>query len=201
MKPESDRTSPSRALPMVLDPDWTILKQHLPKEAPTEGHRLSAVLIPILDVPGYPILFTQRSHDLKHHAGQLSFPGGVVEKGETPWEAACREADEEVGLPPEKVHFLGQLDDVFSPRGFHIKCLAGLVQPFQAHLNLQEVSRIITVPLSEIFEPCYHKELAWKNRTIHFFHFPSGLVWGVTGKITAILKNTLLKTSNRSGWA
>lgn len=175
----------------MTTPNWQALQNHIPREVQAHGHRRSSVLIPILDRPGYPVLFTQRSFELKHHAGQFSFPGGVVETGESPWETALREANEEIGLPENRVSFVGQLDDVFSPLGFHIKCMVGLVQPFELHLNPAEVARVITVPFAELFEPCYHEQLPYKGRTVHFFHFPAGLVWGVTGQILYTLKHTV----------
>lgn len=179
-------------------PNWQALKSYEAKQASRPSNRRSAVLIPILDLPGNPILYTQRSFQLKHHAGQISFPGGVVEKGETVWQAALREASEEVGIPEEAVTPIGRLDDVFSPRGFHIACLVGKVKPFTINLNSDEVERVLTVPLEELSDSLYHQVLPWKNHRIHFFHFPSGLVWGVTGQITFGLKKALASCSKPS---
>lgn len=174
----------------MKQPNWNALQTYQPRKVGTQNQRRSAVLIPILDLPDYPILYTQRSFQLKNHAGQISFPGGVVESGETAWEAALREAQEEVGIPPEKVQRMGQIDDVYSPRGFHIRCMVGLVQPFQVKLNEWEVTRILTVPFAELFEAAYHQILPWKHFQVHFFHFPAGLVWGVTGQITECLRQS-----------
>ncbi|CAM2066796.1 CoA pyrophosphatase [Sulfidibacter corallicola] len=171
-----------------------VLTDHEHEERPAlEGQRSSAVLIPILRREGNPILYTLRSRHLKHHANQFSFPGGVVEDGESPWQAALREAEEEIGLEPGRVTRMGRISDVYSPRGFHIQCFVGLVDPFEPRLNEQEVERVIEVHMSQLFESQRHSLRPFMNRyKVHYFDFSEGLVWGVTGQITYNLREALL---------
>jgi len=172
--------------------DLASLDGYMPRELPESGHRPAAVLIPILDDAARTLLFTERGADLKHHAGQISFPGGKIEPEERPWEAALREAHEEIGLQPAAVRRLGRLDDVCSPRGFHIRCYVGLVQPFEPRLNHGEVARLIQVPLEELLDERRHRIKPYNRfRTVHYFHFENGLVWGVTGLIAYRLREAL----------
>ena len=185
--------SPRADLPDLL----SALRDYRPKTLPRADHRGSAILVPILAKGRGRLLYTLRNRNLKHHAGQFSFPGGVVEKGESGWQAAVREANEEVGLPRDHVRYLGRLDDVLSPRGFHVQCYAGLVSPFAIAPNQSEVERVIEVELAELFEPQRHEVKDWKGFPVHFFSFSLGLVWGVTGKITYQLQQTLRDEESR----
>lgn len=161
------------------------LARHKPKTHPSSpGHRHSAVLIPALDRPQKQLLYTKRSRHLKNHAGEISFPGGRIEPGETGWEAALREAEEEIGLPPKQVTYLARLDDVFSPRGFHIECYVGIVSDFQLRINHDEVEHVLYADLDELLDSSLHRVEPWHQRKVHFYDFAEGLVWGVTGQIT-----------------
>jgi len=167
------------------------LKSYHPKELHVREMRTSAVLIPIVNRQNNQLVFTLRSQNLTHHPGQISFPGGRIEENETSWDAAVREAEEEIGLPPTSVRNLGQLDDVYSPRGFHIQCFAGLVEEFQPVLNEQEVERLVCVDLDELFDDNLHEVKPWHGYSVHYFNFKEGLVWGVTGQITYFLRQAL----------
>ncbi len=165
------------------------LARYTPSEAPVGSDGASAVLIPIMLGSPDRIILTLRSANLKHHAGQISFPGGRIEHGESPWDAALREAHEEIGLEPGSVRRLGQLDDVRSPRGFHIRCFVGLTGLFEPRLNHEEVARVIEVSWDELFDERLHEVKPYGARPrVHYFHFSNGLVWGVTGHIVYRLR-------------
>jgi 8-oxo-dGTP pyrophosphatase MutT (NUDIX family) len=136
------------------------------------------VAVPLL---GEVLLLTRRSPHLPTHAGQVSFPGGVVEPGEDPVAAALREAAEEVGL--EGVEPLGFLSPTLSPQGF-------LVQPvvvFRPDLpplapNPHEVAEVLLAPLLELLrvEPWSEVRL---GRQVWHFPWRGVDIWGVTGNI------------------
>ena len=167
------------------------LPSYQPRKISGSNLRGSAVLIPIVQSGRGQLIFTMRSSDLKNHPGQISFPGGRIEEGERPWQAALREAEEEIGLNPSGVVPFGRLDDVISPRGFHIRSYVGLVEPFEPKLNRQEVESLVQVGLDELFDENLHETKQWRGYNVHYFHFKNGLVWGVTGQITFHLRQIL----------
>src|SRR6185437_7080002 len=104
----------------------------------------AAVLLPIVERPGgLSVLLTLRAPDLRAHSGQVAFPGGKLDPGETPLKAALREAREEIGLEARFVEPLGWLDPYLTGTGFRIAPLVALVDPsFALKLNRLEVDEV-----------------------------------------------------------
>jgi 8-oxo-dGTP pyrophosphatase MutT (NUDIX family) len=130
--------------------DWDLnpeLKGDLAVMAPP---RPAAVLVPIMLRPALTVLFTQRSHDVPSHPGQISFPGGKIEDGDgSALACALREAREEIGLGADRVEPLGFLDSYRTGTGFEITPAVALVRPdFAVTLDAREVAEVFEVPLA-----------------------------------------------------
>lgn len=122
--------------------------------------RRAAVLVAIVLEPEPHLILTVRTTHLPTHKGQISFPGGSMNALETPIEAALREAREEIGLDSEMVRILGILDDVWTPQGFHVTPVLGLLEnKVTLTPDPNEVAQVLHVPLEELlhlkprFEP------------------------------------------------
>jgi mutator protein MutT len=158
--------------------------------------KLAAVLVPIVLHPQPSILLTLRAAKMSAHAGQVSFPGGRIEAGETPEAAAVREAAEEVGLDPRLPELLGRLPDHHTGTGFHITPVVALVPP---PLNLvadpREVEEPFELPLSVILDPHApeRRTAEWKGRTRTFWVWPHErhYIWGATAAILVNLAKVL----------
>ena len=160
--------------------------------------RQAAVLIPIFDLRGsVGIVLTKRSRKLSRHAGEISFPGGGVEKGETFYEAAIREAKEEVGLDPSEVEGIGLLGSLQTIR--HSESFLAYVAriPESAQLGeSEEVEKVIRVSLRDLADPDRHHSEVWSSpefgsRTMHFFELDTDLVWGATASLLSDLMDVL----------
>lgn len=181
----------------MSDPLFNELKGTLsayePKTFEMQGFRAAAVLVPLLRAPaGLELLFTVRSGDLNNHAGQVAFPGGRVDEGESLWEAARRETFEEVGLEVSEERFLGYLDDHPSPARYSVTPHVALLEwPQRLTLNPGEVDTVFTVPLKTLLElkPYTERRSTERfSRTLHFYPYGERLIWGLTGNV---LKNLL----------
>lgn len=120
----------------------------------------AAVLIPLIERPGaMTVLLTQRASQLKRHAGQISFPGGLIEPADrSPLVAALREAREEIGLEERLVSVAGYLPDHILLSGYRVTPVVGFVQPgFELLLDEREVEDTFEVPLDHVFEPTNHR--------------------------------------------
>jgi 8-oxo-dGTP pyrophosphatase MutT (NUDIX family) len=164
-----------------------------------EKTRPAAVLIPVVDREGEPtILLTERSADLPHHAGQVSFPGGRVEDTDIDHiDAALRETEEEIGLDRAHVEVIGRLDTYFTRTGFVVTPIVGLVHPpFELTPDPVEVATIFEVPLSFVLDRSNHERHSreWQNMIRHFYVLPhpEQYIWGATAGMLVNLAELLL---------
>ena len=154
------------------------------------GARLSAVLIVLRDGPeGAEVLLTRRSMSLRNHRGEVSFPGGRVDAGETPEDAARREAFEEVGMPLDAVEIVGYLQPISTVVSLsYIIPAVGLLRSDPLLVPAAaEVDRIFWVPLAELVGEDTYREEWWGepplDRSIYFFELDDETVWGATARL------------------
>lgn len=161
------------------------------------SHRPAAVLVPLLHSPdGISLLFTVRAPGLRRHGGQVSFPGGRLDEGETVVEAALREAEEEVGLRVTPEQVLGTLDDRSSPYGLvATPVVAELPWPSALRLQDQEVAEVFTLPLATLAatEPLLLEvEFEGTVRLLHRYLVADRDIWGLTGNVVKDLLDRLV---------
>ena len=151
--------------------------------------RPAAVLVPVVDHPEPTVLLTQRSAHLPDHAGQVSFPGGKIDKSDdSPLASALREAEEEIGLDRSHVEPLGYLDLYMTTLGYRIMPVIARVKPgFTLTLNESEVDNVFEVPLAFLMNVGNHQRHSreWQGMTRHFYAitFEERYIWGVTAGI------------------
>jgi len=158
----------------------------------TEETRLkcAAVLVPLVwHDDEWNLLFTRRTDIVESHKGQVSFPGGACDEGETtPEETALREAEEEIGIQPSSVRVLGRLANLVTITYFRVTPVVGVVQwPAVFRVGEHEVARIFTMPLRWLANPSnrWQFELPGTGRTLIAFHpYDGELLWGATARMT-----------------
>lgn len=167
---------------------------------PTQSLQAAVLCALFEEDQGLKVLLTRRAATLRQHTGEVSFPGGHLEAGETPQQAALREAFEEVGLEADKVEILGHLSP-FSTRRVDMAVL-----PLVGWLNSQpllkadpaEVAQILWVPLEQLWkEGSYHQEI-WdlpqrQGLAMHFFQLEQDIIWGATAQVLNELLTRLAK--------
>jgi len=159
-----------------------------PVIVPVDQRIPAAVLVPLVDREGgFSVILTQRTSDLKAHAGQISFPGGRMEPDDLNAEAtALREAQEEIGLARTRVEILGRLDPYRTVTGFDVIPVVGaLTPPLALKAGPAEVADIFEVPLAFFLNPANHQRhtrtLA-TGATRAYYAMPYGdrYIWGAT---------------------
>lgn len=150
----------------------------------------AAVLLPLLYKEGrWHVLFTQRTQDVEHHKGQISFPGGACEPiDEDRVATALRETDEEIGVPPHLVRVLGALDDFPTITHFMVTPFVGVVpHPLTYRLNHYEVESVVEVPLSFFTDPSglriEQREYEGQIFDVLFWDYGPHTIWGATARI------------------
>jgi 8-oxo-dGTP pyrophosphatase MutT (NUDIX family) len=134
---------------------------------------------------GLSVLLTLRASHLRMHSGQIAFPGGKIDHGESARETALREAREEIGLAERYVEPLGWLDPYLTGTGYRIAPLVALIDPaFTLRVNAHEVAEVFETPFAFLMNPANHRleEREWRGRMRKFYAMPYGerYIWGAT---------------------
>ncbi|WP_299684542.1 CoA pyrophosphatase [uncultured Tateyamaria sp.] len=165
-----------------LNPDVTL----------PEGRKLrpAAVLAPIMETTrGLELILTKRSSALKHHPGQIAFPGGKQDEGDASLEAAAlREAREEIGLPPDRVKILGTFAPHETVTGFTVTpVIAHVTAPFDIRPEAGEVEDVFFVPLAHVLTADHFvvESRRWRGARRSYYAVPYGpyYIWGATARI------------------
>jgi 8-oxo-dGTP pyrophosphatase MutT (NUDIX family) len=188
------------------EPDWVRrdplfhslrkrLSQRPPHRRAMPDFVQAAVLLTLWRQQDLPqLLFIQRSREVRHHAGEISFPGGAVETTDRDLlQTAMRETHEEVGIPPKHLFLLGPLDQTFSFSRYAVfPFLGALPTAPELKLNSKEVAEAIVLPLGRLLNP----DRAWTTArtldgqevTVYYYEVEGRVIWGATARI---LKNLL----------
>lgn len=160
----------------------------------------AGVLVPVMErAKGLSVLLTQRAAHLKHHAGQVSFPGGRMEAyDENVCAAALRETHEEVGIAPQHVEVIGYLGAMPTITGFAVTPVVGVVSA-EAELIIDhtEVEYAFEVPLAHLLEArneqAVEREFDGKTFSLTEFHYAGERIWGATAYMLLAFRDYLLK--------
>ncbi len=191
--------------------DQTILEKIKTHAATLVGIRRCkqfAVCIPLLETEGgYALLFEVRSAKIDRQPGDICFPGGMLERGETPAEAAVRETCEELLVEKSRLELLGKMDTLVEDGGMVLHTFAAILKDYQGTYSEAEVERIFTVPLYALLkmEPERYyitehtvpdenfpfdrirngREYPWrkKREEILFYPWEDKVIWGITAKL------------------
>jgi 8-oxo-dGTP pyrophosphatase MutT (NUDIX family) len=169
----------------------TVLSNRRPRTVSTSRWTRAAVLVPLFQKGGHwHVLFTKRTDRVKHHKGQISFPGGVVDETDEDMVAtALRETYEEIGLHRGDAEILGQLDDAFTVSSGYLitPIVAHITYPYPFSMNEDEIEEIIEVPLEAFLARDHWIEEAYSSgsRTVqsYRFEYEGKVIWGATARI------------------
>ena len=169
------------------------LRAHEPRRIPPEGRPPAGVLLLLYDVDGRThLLFTRRTDLVEHHKGQICFPGGAREEDDSDLlYTALRETCEEVGVRPEDVEPIGQLDDIVTfGSNFVISPYVGVLfgsVPYPFDHARHEVEEVLEVPLEHLLDSGNVvrevRRLGEREIEMQFYRFGDQVIWGATARI------------------
>lgn len=187
-----------------FDKGVSALKLNALRSTDARPNRTAAVLVPVLDKPEPEILLTVRSELLLQHPGQVSFPGGSVDRTDrSAVSTALREAEEEIGLDFSQVSPLGFLDRVDTISDYRVLPVVGLVRAsFVWKPDLREVSEVFTVPLELAINhrEYTHQEVTRGGKTmvVSSLNWKGHTIWGITAAILLNLGSRMEHSSRET---
>jgi 8-oxo-dGTP pyrophosphatase MutT (NUDIX family) len=188
-----DAESPSRH---GVRSDFDLNRDREPRDA--SPYKEAAVLIALVERPeGLSVILTRRSDTLRSHTGQVALPGGRCDPGETPWDAALREAEEEIGLDPAAVTLAGLSTPYRTGSGYHVTPVVGfLTPPVRLAPNPAEVADIFETPFAFVMDAANHERRegrtpAGDTRAFYAITWEERLIWGATAGMLRALHDRL----------
>lgn len=198
----------------------TIIKIFSDRKAGAEkDFRFFSVLVPLVQrQDGLHLLYEVRASDLDRQPGEICFPGGHMEDGESPQQCAVRETEEETGIPAGCIEIVSQLDTIYTHSSFLIYCFLGIMDETaleRADINGDEVAELFTVPLDSILKqppevyinriiPAPAEDFpydrvtggegySWRegNEEVPVYDIDGHVIWGLTGRITKRLAEVI----------
>lgn len=165
------------------------------------SYKPAAVMVPILDhADGLQVILTRRAAHLKHHPGQIAFPGGKVDASDRSLEhAAYREADEEIGLQSHQAETLGKLPLHRTVTGFEVQPIVTLVSAdFSPTSDPGEVEEVFHIPLAHLTNPANYfiEGRVWMGKPRRYYVVPYGpyYIWGATARMLRMFADRLEQT-------
>jgi len=160
------------------------------------GNVDAAVLVPVYDWPENPgLVFTERRHDLRRHAGEISFPGGRRDDGESYLETALREANEEIGLDPGRVDVLGALPPIGTfVTNYKVHPIVGLIEAdLEYVVSPSEVETVLAFGIDDLRDGFAMRRLVRRGVPIRTptYVVDNHLIWGATARILGDLLERL----------
>jgi len=145
---------------------------------------------------GYSVLLTRRADTLRRHTGQIAFPGGRRDPGETVWETALRETEEEVGIPRTLVTLGGLSTPYRTGTGFLVTPVVGFIEPnFTLAPNPAEVADVFETPFGFLMDPANHeeheREFSGQLRRFYAMTHENRFIWGATAGMLRSLYDRL----------
>ena len=180
-----------RRTPILIEGDV------LDEETRAVGITPAAVLVPVVDRPEPTVILTLRPQTMRKHPGQVSFPGGRAEPGDASAEfTALREAQEEIGLAPERVEILGRLPEYHTRTGFRVTPVIGVIEPpLELALDPHEVESVFEVPLSFLLDPANRerrtREFQGTTTGFYVYEYEGHVIWGATAGMLVNLHKML----------
>jgi 8-oxo-dGTP pyrophosphatase MutT (NUDIX family) len=169
----------------------------LDEEAAGPGITPAAVLVPVVERPQPTVILTLRPETMRKHPGQISFPGGRIDPGDDgPVAAALREAEEEIGLPPDMVEVIGIADPYLTVTGFEVIPVVGIVPPdLPLAPHPGEVAALFEAPLAYLLDPAHQRvrTAIWRGRerTYYEIEYEGRRIWGATAAMIVNLSRRL----------
>lgn len=161
---------------------WTRLGALQPVQYPAGAK--SAVLVPLYrdDTGVARVILTKRPDHMRTHPGDVVFPGGRLERGETPEQTAIREANEEIGLPSDSVRVIGGLSPTStrSRKNLIVPVVAKVVRPSEWIIQQEEVAAVIEPTMVELLDESRWHTSRWFGHKMWFYEFEEGTLWGAT---------------------
>lgn len=168
------------------------------------GSVSAAVLMLLLNKNNEAHVFlTKRTHSVSNHKGQISFPGGAVEKSDRSFlDTALRETYEETGIKPDDVEIIGEFDEIISISDFHVHTFIGSIKyPYDYTINADEIEECFEAPLSIFYNKEYYKVEDYffdgEHRKVYYYSYNGFEIWGMTASILTRFSSIILRNEEQ----